>query len=222
MDQPEAERAGRPEPAPDRAHDGVRAEARGLDRVLAFGDAVVAIALTLVALPLVDRALEAASTQDFFATNRHMLAPAAISFLVIAAFWRVHHRLFLPATGYSSAVLQLETLWLATIVALPVATVLDLGSGGDDRLSLAVYIGTMLVSSLALRAESTVLRRQGFLDDAPLEPALGRWLTIGLLASALVLAMLVPGGGAAWLLLLLLEGPIRAAAARRAGPTARD
>lgn len=192
-----------------------RGEARGLDRVLAFADAVVAIAITLVVLPVVDRALDAGSAREFFADTWTTLAPAAISFVVIALFWRVHHWLFLPATGYSATVLQLEMLWLASIVALPVATVLDFTSGGGDRLALGVYIGIMLLSSLALRAERAVLVRQGFLDDDPTETSLDRWIGAGLLAVALVLAVLFPGGGAAWLLLLLLEGPVRGAARRR-------
>jgi uncharacterized membrane protein len=194
-----------------------RGEAHGLDRVIAFGDAVVAIAITLVVLPVVDRALDSASARDFFTESWTTLAPAGISFLVIAVFWRVHHWLFLPATGYSSTVLQLETLWLASIVALPVATVLDFTSGGGDRLALGVYIGIMLVSSLTLRVERDVLRRQGFLDPDPAETALDRWVGAGLLAVALVLAVLYPGVGAAWLLLLFLEQPIRTVAGRRRG-----
>jgi uncharacterized membrane protein len=195
-----------------------RGEAHGLDRVIAFGDAVVAIAITLVVLPVVDRALDARSALDFFAESWTTLAPAAVSFLLIAVFWRVHHWLFLPATGYSGTVLQLETLWLASIVALPVATVLDFTSGGGDRLALGIYIGIMLVSSLTLRAESTVLRRQGFLADDPTESVLDRWAGAGLLALALVLAVLFPGVGTAWLLVLLLEAPVRALAARRRQP----
>ncbi|OLT55308.1 TMEM175 family protein [Cellulosimicrobium sp. CUA-896] len=195
-------------------------EAHGLDRVLAFGDAVVAIAITLVVLPVVDRALDAGSAREFFAESWGTLAPAGISFVVIALFWRVHHWLFLPATGYSGTVLQLEMLWLASIVALPVATVLDFTSGGGDRLALGVYIGLMLVSSLTLRAERAVLVHQGFLDDDPTETVVDRWVGAVLLAVALVLAVLFPDQGAAWLLVLLLERPIRAVGGRRRQPAA--
>lgn len=197
-----------------------RGDARGLDRVLAFADAVVAIAITLVVLPVVDRALDAASARDFFTDSWTTLAPAAISFVVIALFWRVHHWLFLPATGYSGTVLQLEMLWLASIVALPVATVLDFTSGGGDRLALGIYVGLMLVGSLTLRLERDTLRRQGFLAADPTETALDRWIGAGLLALVLVLAVVFPGVGAAWLLLLFLERPVRAAAGRRRQPAA--
>ncbi len=201
----------------DQARRGARprGEAHGLDRVIAFGDAVVAIAITLVVLPVVDSALDAGSAREFFAESGSTLVPAAISFVVIALFWRVHHWLFRRAAGYSGTVLRLETLWLASIVVLPVATVLDFTSGGGDRLALGLYIGTMLVSSLTLRAEHAVLVRQGFLADDPTESVVDRWVGAALLAVALVLAVLFPEQGAVWLLVLLLERPIRALGARR-------
>jgi uncharacterized membrane protein len=181
---------------------------RGLDRVLAFGDAVVAIAITLVVLPLVDTAMDAASPHAYLADGWSEIGSAAISFVVIAAFWRAHHWLFVPATGYSSAVLANEVVWLAAIVVLPVVTVLDVAAGDADRLGLGLYIGTLLVASLALRVESVVLRRGGFLEGVPRESALGRWIGAGLMALALGLALLDPRPGALWLLLLLLERPL--------------
>lgn len=188
---------------------------RGLDRMLAFADAVVAIAITLVVLPLVDTAMGATSTEAFLTEHRSEIGSAAISFVVIAAFWRAHHWLFAPATGYSSSVLSLEIVWLASIVAIPVATVLDVAAGDSDRLTLGIYIGTLLVSSLALRAESAALRRGGFLEGTPRESVLERWLGSGLMFVALVLAVLFPQPGALWLLLLLLEQPLRRGVRRR-------
>jgi uncharacterized membrane protein len=189
-----------------------------LDRVLAFADAVAAIAITLVVLPLVDQAMRSDSAQDFFAAGWSDLVSAGISFAVIGVFWHEHHWLFAPATGYSPRILQLELLWLAAIVALPVATVLDVVvAEDDDRLALGVYIGTMLFGSLCLDAEETALRRGGFLPTAARETTAERWLVSGLFGLALVLALLFPGGGAAWLLVLLLQRPLGRASARRHG-----
>lgn len=197
-----------------------RGDAHGLDRVMAFADAVVAIAITLVALPLVGQAMDADSARGFFAEGWTDLGSAAISFAVIGVFWHEHHWLFAPATGYSPRVLQIELLWLAAIVALPVATVLDVVvTSDDDRLALAVYIGTMLVGALCLHLEEDVLRRGGFLPVAP-GSTFERWLVAGLFGLALVLALAFPAVGAAWLLVLLLERPLRALSERRRGARA--
>jgi uncharacterized membrane protein len=193
-----------------------RGDTHGLDRVMAFADAVAAIAITLVVLPVVEQAMTSDSAQAFFADGWSDLVSAAISFAVIGVFWHEHHWLFAPATGYSSRILQLELLWLAAIVALPVATVLDVVvAGDDDRLALGVYIGTMLFGSLCLDAEESALRRGGFLPTVARDTAVERWLVSGLFGIALVLALLFPGGGAAWLLVMLLERPLRAASAHR-------
>jgi uncharacterized membrane protein len=78
----------------------VRTE-RGLERLIFFSDAVVAIAITLIVLPLVDSAREVAhmSTSKFLSENAYALTAAGISFVVISSFWREHHRLFERATG---------------------------------------------------------------------------------------------------------------------------
>ncbi|WP_238148184.1 TMEM175 family protein [Rothia halotolerans] len=179
-----------------------------MDRVVAFGDAVVAIAITLVVLPLVDRATEARSAGEYFSSGWLDLVSAGLSFAVIAVFWRAHHWLFADALGYTSAVLHLEVLWLASIVFLPVATVLDFTGDGGDPLALGVYIGTMLVGSVALRLERVVLERAGLIREGARLPALELWTGAALLLLALVLAVALPGVGAYWLLLLFLEGPV--------------
>lgn len=193
-----------------------RGEERHVDRVVAFGDAVVAIAITLVVLPIVDAATDAPSAADYFSSNGLSLASAGLSFVVIAVFWRAHHWLFTDATGYSSAILHLEALWLASIVFLPVATVLDFTGDGGDPLALGVYIGTMLVGSVTLRVERLLLERGGYIRDGAHIPAPELWAGAGLLAAALVLAVAFPRIGAYWLLLLFLEEPLLAAV-RRAG-----
>ncbi len=66
--------------------------------MIAFTDAAVAIALTLLVLPLVDIVPEAAhSGEPAVAVVTDNLAPIGsflLSFAVIARFWSVHHRLF--------------------------------------------------------------------------------------------------------------------------------
>lgn len=178
-----------------------------LERLVTFGDAVVAIAITLIVLPMVEQAIEAESAARFFAANALSLLTAALSFVVVAVIWHAHHRLFARASGYTPAVIRLELLWLATIVFLPVATALDVLGEADDPLALGVYIGTILLSSLLVRVQALLLERSG-LVAMRVVGFWDRWLGALLMALALVLAVLFPTVGAFWLLLLLLEGPL--------------
>ncbi|RKS86766.1 putative membrane protein [Microbacterium sp. AG790] len=201
----------------DQIDDGARNAVQGekaLDRLVAFSDAVVAIAITLVVLPLVDRAMDAESASAFFADNVTGMISAALSFVVIAAFWRANHVMFVHARGYSRLVSRLQTLWLATIVFLPVATALDLAGPGTDRVGLGAYIGTMLLGGVILRVQAIALQRAGLSDRAP-APPLTHWIGTILMALALALVLLFPQYGALWLLVLLLEIPLGPLLSRR-------
>ncbi|EIC07312.1 protein of unknown function DUF1211 [Microbacterium laevaniformans OR221] len=201
----------------DQIDDGAHGAAQGekaLDRLVAFSDAVVAIAITLVVLPLVDKAMDAESASAFFADNVTGMISAALSFVVIAAFWRANHVMFVHARGYNRLVGRLQTLWLATIVFLPVATALDLAGPGTDRVGLGAYIGTMLLGGVILRVQAIALQRAGLSDRAP-APLLTHWIGTILMALALVLVLLLPQYGALWLLVLLLEIPLGPLLSRR-------
>ena len=80
---------------------------RGFDRLVNFSDAVVAIAITLLVLPLVDSAREFhdGNVADFLALNADGLFTFALSFVVIGNFWRLQHRLYESLTGYNAALL---------------------------------------------------------------------------------------------------------------------
>ncbi|EXJ50714.1 MULTISPECIES: TMEM175 family protein [unclassified Microbacterium] len=201
----------------DQIDDGARNAVQGekaLDRLVAFSDAVVAIAITLVVLPLVDKAMDAESASAFFADNVTGMISAALSFVVIAAFWRANHVMFVHARGYNRLVGRLQTLWLATIVFLPVATALDLAGPGTDRVGLGAYVGTMLVGGVILRVQAVALQRAGLSDRAP-APPLTHWIGTILMALALALVLLFPQYGALWLLVLLLEIPLGPLLSRR-------
>jgi len=197
----------------DGARDAARRE-KALDRLVAFSDAVVAIAITLVVLPLVDQAMDAESASAFFADNVTGMISAALSFVVIAAFWRANHVMFVHARGYNRLVGRLQLLWLATIVFLPVATALDLAGPTADRVGLGAYVGTMTLSGAILRVQAIALQRAGLSDRAP-APPLTHWIGTILMALALVLVLLFPQPGALWLLVLLLEIPLSPLLSRR-------
>ena len=140
---------------------------RGLDRLIFFTDAVAAIAITLLILPLVDLLPEAANgveeVSTFLSDNGGQLLGFAISFVVIARLWRAHHAIFEHVRAYSSGLLRLSLVWAFTIVLLPLPTAI-ISEFSRDRLASALYIGTMAVSSITLTAISWVVRRNASVE----------------------------------------------------------
>src|ERR1700754_5110324 len=97
-----------------------------LDRLVFFSDAVVAIAITLLAL---DLRLEKAEGDSIlhFADIGHLwpkLASFLLSFILIAVFWKVHHKFFSFIKMIDGKVLWFNIFWLLFIVILPFTTTL--------------------------------------------------------------------------------------------------
>jgi uncharacterized membrane protein len=116
----------------------------GFRRLLSFCDPVVAIAITLLILPLVDSAtsLGSRSVEAFLRADQAKLFAFALSFVVIGAFWWGHHQLFERAKGYNTVLVAGMFLWMASIVFLPFPTEL-LGSQQNGNVAVhAIYIGT--------------------------------------------------------------------------------
>jgi hypothetical protein len=98
------------------------------ERLMFFTDAVVAIALTLLALQLpipggienVPRSISE-MVRDAGQHFDDYLA-FLISFVVIAAHWRLHHREFRYVRVASPAVIRLNIYWLLLIVITPFTT----------------------------------------------------------------------------------------------------
>jgi uncharacterized membrane protein len=195
---------------------------RGLDRLITFLDAVVAIAITLLVLPLVDVLPDEGATVDLdrlLADEAGRFGAFAVSFAVIAQLWLVHHRLVERVGSYDPPFVLVNLLWTLTIVLLPFATEVA-AVYGNDRLAVAVYIGTMTLSSACLTVLSLMvsgrphLRRHGY-DGGEDDPT-GALLTTATLVLALVIGVAIPGIGYLALLLLFLPGPARRLLDRRA------
>jgi uncharacterized membrane protein len=187
---------------------------RGLDRLIFFTDAVAAIAITLLILPLVDLVPDAAhdgtTTAEFLADNGDQVLGFVISFAVIARLWRAHHATFEHVRAYSVPLIYLNLIWAFTIVVLPLPTAM-ISEFAHDRLVTALYIGTMAISSLALTAISMVIRRNPTVEHA--DNRLGHASLAGSVATtalffvALVLAVAFPVVGLWALFVLFLAGP---------------
>ncbi len=194
---------------------------RGLDRLITFLDAVVAIAITLLVLPLVDVLPDEGSTVslgDLLVSERRRFTAFALSFAVIAQLWLVHHRIVERVGSYDRPFVLVNLVWTLTIVLLPFAT--EVASVYDDeRLAVSIYIGTMTVSSACLTLLTILLVRRPYLRRPGADPEeddpLNALLTTGTFGVALVLGVAVPEIGYLALLLLFLTEPVRRLLVRR-------
>lgn len=192
------------------------------DRLVTFVDAIVAIAITLLVITLVEPVAQAArdglTPAEFLADNVDGLIAAAISFVVIARLWMAHHAGFVHVALYTSRLATITILWAGTIAFLPLPTAMA-AEFSTDRVVLALYIGTMALSSALLSATDLYVRRHPEIQpaDRPLtqgEVSGGLMLT-ALFVVALAGAMLVPDWGYRWLFVLLLGAPLARLLTRR-------
>lgn len=192
------------------------------DRLVTFVDAIVAIAITLLVITLVEPVAEAArqgsTPAEFLADNSDGLIAAAISFVVIARLWMAHHASFEHVERYTSPLATITILWAGTIAFLPLPTAMA-AEFEPDRTVLALYIGTMTLSSALLSATDLYVRSHP--EIQPPDDPLGErdvragMVTVSLFVVALVGAMIVPDWSYRWLLVLLLTGPVVGLLTRR-------
>jgi TMEM175 potassium channel family protein len=174
-----------------------------------FGDAAVAIAITLLVLPLTEAVPEAIVTErsslDVIVHLQGQIYTFLLSFAVIARLWAAHHHLFEQVTSYNTILLRWHLFWVFTIVVLPFPTAMIAGFA-DDTFTPLLYIGTVLAASVSLTALVLVVHRNPDLrgDDLPEREIFNAVATTASLVVALGLAF-IPGVG--YLALFMLFVP---------------
>ncbi len=189
-----------------------RERERDLDRFLTFVDAIVAIAITLLVLPLVDVIddLGEGSVTALLRAHQAEFWSFLLSFAVIARLWLVQRRAVTHLTRLDSQVVWLLLLWTLTIVFLPFPTAL-VAHTSDQVVTKALYIGTVLLSMVTLAlAELVIVRRPEITDGLEPPPLRGSVVNVGLLALALVLALVFPVTSYYPLLLLAADNQVDA------------
>jgi hypothetical protein len=120
------------------------------DRVLAFSDAIFAIAITLLTVNLVvPPGLHGAA----FTSALHRLLPAygawALSFLILGQLWLAHHRIFGVIARVDYGVLRRNLLFLGLIAVMPFPVRL-LSDYSRRPLAVAVY-AVVFIAAMALQ-----------------------------------------------------------------------
>jgi uncharacterized membrane protein len=203
------------------------AESRGLngaERLKFFTDAVVAIAMTLLILPLLDSVSEAAKegadTATYLGDHGNQIFAFVLSFVIIARFWVSHERLFDSVARWTGWLMVLNIAWMLTVVVLPVVTAM-VGSMATDRLQITIYVGTMLLNALVMTGMSLLVLHNRVIwgeEGRPGVSSLVGSLSVAImLLVALALALALPDLGYLALLVLLLSNPLQALLERRSG-----
>lgn len=209
-----------------RADPLVNERERDFERLLTFVDAIVAIAITLLVLPLADAAGElrrGGSAADLVGDNAGQIGSFFLSFLVIANLWLAQHRVLRPVIAAGAWLTRLLLLWALTIVVLPFPTALVAGhDAGDQATTKLLYIGTMAASSLVLSLVCLEIRRHPALRDSwELPDVVRAFATFVAFLVVLALMLALPALSYWPLLLLVLPDRLVSLWRRRQVPAAR-
>lgn len=138
------------------------------ERLIFFSDAVVAIAITLLALDLHVPGGE--HDRDFWhdaVLHGNDYLSFLISFAVIGNYWMGHHRLFGYVTRISGPLMRWNMLWLLTIVATPFATRIIVGDGALSARITVYALAQVLAATFFLLAVIEIHRKGLLREDTP-------------------------------------------------------
>ena len=145
---------------------------RGIDRLIFFTDAVVAIAITLLILPLVE-IVTADSTRHpavpiptFVSDNLSQLLAFGLSFAVIARLWMANHEVLENAQRASPALMWFDVAWVFTVVVIPLPTEIT-AAYPSSELTVLIYIGVAAANTLLLFAMAYYLFRHPEMQSKP-------------------------------------------------------
>ena len=104
----------------------------GVERLLFFSDAVVAVAITVRALPLISIAgpKPGQSVLVVLEANSGAVMTFVSTFFVVAIMWSIHNRVMNALMSYDGAIFWLNMCWLIGFVFLPWPAAMF--AGGDD------------------------------------------------------------------------------------------
>jgi uncharacterized membrane protein len=131
------------------------------ERLVLFTDAVAAIAITLLILPLLETIPEATAEQslgEFVRGHLGQFGAFVLSFAVIYRVWWGHHRLFRHVETITPRLVAMSVLWTFAIVLLPIPTAL-ITAYQPSAGSVALYGGTLSLAMGAMSLMAVYLRR---------------------------------------------------------------
>jgi len=167
-------------------------EFRGHDlaRILALSDGIFAFAMTLLVLNLALPTGVDVRSYLFGPKFWPALYAYAISFLVIAQWWRGHHLVFRYVRGFNRDLVRWNTAFLLAIAIVPFGTTV-LNASGNAAIGPIVFSLPQVGAGLALFAVWRTASSENLLrPDFP--AAWTRYVTLATLAPPLLFAISIP------------------------------
>jgi uncharacterized membrane protein len=170
---------------------------RGSDeftRVLAFSDALFAIAMTLlvvgIRIPSLAHGGDESELLDKLGDLIPEFASFFISFAVIGRYWLAHHQFYSRLRTLDSGIIALNLLYLAFIAFLPFPTGL-LGGYFENAVSIALYAPTVACVSFMEVVLFRHAHRDGLLES-PVPEDVFRWGSVMSLSPVLFFLLSIP------------------------------
>lgn len=162
------------------------------ERLVFFSDAVIAIAMTLLALELTVPRGESDGEvwRSFVRLLPNEYLNFVISFAVIGLFWLAHHQFFRKIHAVDATLRRLNLAWLFLIVVVPFATRVD-SEDGDFILGPVLYAVVISLTAALLMLMAHHAIRAGLLRPAT-PPHAMRQLLVGAGTTSVVFLLSVP------------------------------
>jgi len=183
---------------------------RSLDRVINFSDAVVAVAITVLVLPIVDIAgpTDTHSMLSVISDNSDQLIAFGLTFLILFILWQGHHRVFENFVAIDNTIMWINAGWLATVAFLPwPSRLIDVSTnsvGAGWLYCLTLFLNAMFLHLIYQHGR----RHSAYLINVDLWSS---WVSISFVFAVafgiMVIASILLPAIALWLMFLLL--PLR-------------
>jgi uncharacterized membrane protein len=169
-----------------------------MERLVFFSDAVFAIVITLLVLPLTAEIELPAEAQDL----RHEVAQKwpkvvsfVVSFLVIGQFWIAHHNMFSLLRRFDPGLLWLNLIVLFTVSFMPFPTaVLGARLEDSDRFPVVFYAASLTLSSITMTLTWLYALRRHLVDPELPSTAVHQFTARAFVTSAIFLLSIVAAG----------------------------
>ena len=127
----------------------------GFERIVFFSDAVFAIVITLLVLPLtaeIELPEDGAGLAATVWSMRTSVLSFAVSFLVVGQFWIAHHRTFGLIRRFDGGLVWLNLLLLLSVAFMPFPAALLGRRTDDDAFPVVFFAASMTLASTLMTA----------------------------------------------------------------------